>query len=87
MGLDLKWKELPIVQRRFLFYSAAAAAVFLLLLLRLWYLQVINYEEFQERSVRNRTRAVSLEAPRGPIFDRHGILLVDNRPSFQISVG
>ena len=85
MGLDLKWKELPIVQRRFLFYSAAAAAVFLLLLLRLWYLQVINYEEFQERSVRNRTRAVSLAAPRGPIFDRHGVLLVDNRPSFQIS--
>ncbi|MCK5913356.1 MAG: penicillin-binding protein 2 [Desulfuromusa sp.] len=85
MGLNLRWKELPIVQRRFLFYSAAAAAVFLLLILRLWYLQVINYEEFQERSIRNRTRSVSLAAPRGPIFDRHGILLVDNRPSFQIS--
>ena len=85
MGLDLKWKELPAVQRRFLFYSASAAAIFILLLLRLWYLQVINYEEFQDRSVRNRTRALALEAPRGPIFDRHGVLLVDNRPSFQIS--
>ena len=86
MGLDLKWKDLPVVQRRFLFYSAAAAMVFFLLLLRLWYLQVISYEDFQERSVRNRTRALSLDAPRGPIFDRNGLLLVDNRPSFRISV-
>jgi len=86
MGLDQKWKDLPTVQRRFLFYSAAAVTVFLLLLLRLWYLQVINYEDLQERSTRNRTRVLSLEAPRGPIFDRHGVLLVDNRPSFQISV-
>ncbi|MEA3545532.1 MAG: penicillin-binding protein 2, partial [Thermodesulfobacteriota bacterium] len=81
MGLDLKWKDLPVVQSRFLFYSAAATAVFLLLLLRLWYLQVISYEEFQDRSVRNRTRVLSLDAPRGPIFDRNGVLLVDNRPS------
>lgn len=86
MGLDLKWKDLPVVQKRFLFYSAAAAAIFLLLLLRLWYLQVIGYENFQERSIRNRTRVLTLEAPRGPIFDRNGKLLVDNRPSFQISV-
>ncbi len=86
MGLDLKWKELPVVQRRFLFYSAAATTIFLLLLLRLWYLQVISYTDLQERSIRNRTRVLSLDAPRGPIFDRNGKLLVDNRPSFQISV-
>ena len=86
MGLDIQWKELPAVQRRFLFYSAAAAVVFFLLLLRLWYLQIINYEVLQERSVRNRTRVLSLDAPRGPIFDRDGVLLVDNRPSFRISV-
>ncbi|SEA55202.1 peptidoglycan glycosyltransferase [Desulfuromusa kysingii] len=86
MALNLNWKELPVVQSRFLFYSAAAAMVFLLLLLRLWYLQVISYEDLQERSVRNRTRVLTLDAPRGPIYDRHGELLVDNRPSFRISV-
>ena len=86
MGLDLEWKKLPAVQQRFLFYSVVAVLVFFLLLLRLWYLQVINYEELQDRSVRNRTRVLSFAAPRGPIFDRHGVLLVDNRPSFQISV-
>jgi len=86
MGLDLEWKKTAVVQRRFLIYSAAVAAVFMLLLLRLWYLQVISYENLQERSVRNRTRVLSLDAPRGPVFDRNGVLLVDNRPSFQISV-
>ncbi len=86
MGLDLAWIKLPVVQRRFLFYSAVAAIVFLLLLLRLWYLQVISYKDLLDRSVRNRTRILSFAAPRGPIFDRNGVLLVDNRPSFQISV-
>ncbi|PLX97868.1 MAG: penicillin-binding protein 2 [Desulfuromonas sp.] len=86
MVLDIKWAELPIVRKRFLISSAFVGLVFLLLLLRLWYLQVVNYDEFLERSVRNRTRVLSLEAPRGPVYDRNGQLLVDNRPSFQISV-
>ena len=86
MGLDAKWTELPAVQRRFLLFSVAVTLLFLLLLLRLWYLQVISYQDYQDRSVRNRTRVLSLEAPRGPIFDRSGVLLVDNRPSFRISV-
>ena len=86
MGLDAKWAELPSVQRRFLFFTAAVAAIFLLLGLRLWYLQIMKYEEFQTRSVRNRTRVLPLEAPRGPIYDRNGELLVGNRPSFRISV-
>ena len=86
MTLKIKWTELPSVRRRFVLYSMAAVLVFLLLLLRLWYLQVISYEEMFERSVRNRTRMLITEAPRGPVYDRHGNLLVDNRPAFQISV-
>lgn len=86
MNLNVKWTELPAVQRRFFLYTIAAVLVFLLLLLRLWYLQVISYEELYERSVRNRTRMLMMEAPRGPVYDRHGTLLVDNRPAFQISV-
>ncbi len=86
MGLDAKWTELPHVQRRFVLFSIAVGLVFLLLTLRLWYLQVIRYEDYLERSIRNRTRILALEAPRGPVYDRDGNLLVDNRPSFRISV-
>lgn len=86
MNLKVKWIDLPIVRRRFYLYTLAAVLVFVLLLLRLWYLQVISYEDLFDRSVRNRTRMLITEAPRGPIYDRHGVLLVDNRPAFQISV-
>ncbi|PLX93732.1 MAG: penicillin-binding protein 2 [Desulfuromonas sp.] len=86
MGLNSRWSEHPRVQRRFLLFSFAAALIFLLLVLRLWYLQMISYERYNERSIRNRTRVLSMAAPRGPIFDRDGNLLVDNRPSFGISV-
>lgn len=86
MAIETKWTEQPVVHRRFLLFSLAAALVFLLLLLRLWYLQVVSYDDLLDRSVRNRTRVLSLDAPRGPIFDRNGKLLVDSRPAFQISV-
>jgi len=86
VNLKVKWIDLPIVRRRFYLYTLAAVLVFVLLLLRLWYLQVISYEDLFDRSVRNRTRMLITEAPRGPIYDRHGVLLVDNRPAFQISV-
>ncbi len=86
MNFKVKWIDLPIVRRRFYLYTLAAVLVFSLLLLRLWYLQVISYEDLFERSVRNRTRMLITEAPRGPVYDRHGVLLVDNRPAFQISV-
>jgi len=86
MGLDSRWVEHPRVQRRFLLFSFAAALVFLMLGLRLWYLQVISYDRYHERSISNRTRVLPLAASRGPIYDRNGSLLVDNRPSFDISV-
>ncbi len=86
MGLNTRWIELPVVHKRLLLFSVAAAVFFLFLALRLWYLQIISYERYTERSTRNRTRVLSLAAPRGPIYDRDGILLVDNRPSFTISV-
>ena len=86
MGLNTRWIELPVVHRRLLLFSVAAAALFLMLALRLWYLQIISYERYAERSTRNRTRVLSLAAPRGPIYDRDGVLLVDNRPAFTISV-
>lgn len=86
MGLDVRWIELPVVRKRLLLFSVIAAALFLLLALRLWYLQVISYDRYTERSLRNRTRVLTLAAPRGPIYDRTGALLVDNRPAFGISV-
>ncbi|KIH76831.1 peptidoglycan glycosyltransferase [Geoalkalibacter ferrihydriticus] len=86
MNSDSDWSGKPDLTKRFVALSLVAVVVFLLLLLRLWYLQVINAERYQALSERNRIRYMPIAAPRGPIFDRDGHLLVDNRPSFGVSV-
>lgn len=85
MGLNPTPENIPGLRRRFAIISLVAAAVFLILALRLWYLQVLGVEHYREMSERNRTRYISIDPPRGPVFDRNGVLLVDNRPAFTVS--
>jgi penicillin-binding protein 2 len=61
-------------------------AVFAVLLLRLIYLQVIRGEEYLLLSLNNRIRLQSIDPPRGLIYDRQGYVLVENRPSFDVSI-
>jgi len=59
---------------------------FVLLFARLFYLQIIKGREFRRLSENNSIRLQVIDAPRGQIFDRNGRLLVDNRPSFDLSI-
>ena len=54
---------------------------FLVLGGRLWVLQVHRGTEFSEKSDRNSLRIQRLEAPRGTIVGRGGVVLADNRPA------
>jgi len=56
------------------------------ILLRLIYLQGIRYERFWRLSERNRIRNEVLYPERGYIFDRNGIIIGDNRPSFDLYI-
>jgi len=73
-------------KRAFEWLLFAVALFFLLIAARLWYLQVIKAEHFDNLAQRNRTRYLPIAAPRGTIYDRHGEILVGNRPSFTVSV-
>ncbi len=59
---------------------------FTFLFLRLFYLQVLKGDTFRRQSESNSIRLQSIDPPRGLIFDRKGALIVDNRPSFDLSV-
>ena len=59
---------------------------FMVSIVGLFYTQIINYETYKELSERNRIRVLPLEAPRGKMYDRNGILLVSNRIAFDIEV-
>jgi penicillin-binding protein 2 len=58
----------------------------LLLLGQLWYLQVLEGYRLRELSEKNRIRVRPAVAPRGILFDRNGLALVDNRPAFTLSL-
>ncbi len=53
---------------------------------RLFQLQVIEGESFRTRSNDNRYDEVETLAPRGVIYDRNGIILARNKPSFEVAL-
>ena len=63
-----------------------ALALFGVLFLRLWALQVLSGERYLAQANDNRVRTLRLEAPRGPIVDRTGRVLVTNTPGTRVEV-
>ena len=63
-----------------------ALALFAVLFLRLWALQVLSGEKYAQAANNNRLRTLRLEAPRGPIVDRHGRALVVNVPGTRVEL-
>jgi penicillin-binding protein 2 len=73
-------------RQRLLTMTVAIGVGFLVLLGQLWYLQVLEGARLRELSEKNRIRVRLAAAPRGVLFDRNGIALVDNRPAFTLSL-
>ena len=59
---------------------------FVALFARLWYLQVMEAPQLEVQATQNRTRTVAVEAPRGRILDRNGMVIVDNRTSLVVTI-
>jgi penicillin-binding protein 2 len=49
-----------------------------------WFVQVVRGEYYRELADNNRTRALTVRAPRGLITDRDGRLLAENAPSYEL---
>lgn len=81
-----QWSE----RRQFVGRVWATAFIVLLLLSavigRLLYLQVINYRHYATLSEGNRVRIEPVRPTRGLIYDRNGVLLADNVPTYQLEV-
>src|SRR5881397_2568548 len=60
--------------------------LFSILAISFWVLQVAQHAKFEEMAENNHQRTLALRAPRGIILDRNGHVLVENRPSFSISI-
>ena len=63
-----------------------ALCLMLILAVRLFYIQVLRYDYYLSRSDDIRIKRRVIEAPRGVIYDRNGIVLAENRMSYSITV-
>ena len=68
----------PQLALRVAILGAVALAVFGVLFLRLWSLQVLSGDDYLNAAQSNQLRLVRVEAPRGPLLDRHGRVVVSN---------
>ena len=65
-------------------FSAIVVVGAIILLSRLWYLQILNGDDYRQKSENNRVRIRPIVAVRGMILDRFGKVMVDNRPAFDV---
>lgn len=69
-------------------FALQATMVFICLAVlgRVFYLQIIQYEVYDELGDQNSIRQEYVDAARGLIYDRNGTLLVDNQPIYSITI-
>jgi penicillin-binding protein 2 len=74
------------LKSRFAVFGLLVLVVLGTLLVRLWSMQVLAGESYASQATENRIRSVTLEAPRGRIFDRSGRPLVTSRPALAVTM-
>jgi len=77
-------KEAAAASDRLTLLQYLLLVLFIGLGVRLWSLQVVQHEKYLRAAENNRIRLIPIPAPRGAILDRHGRVIVDNRPTLSI---
>ncbi|MDF2642675.1 MAG: penicillin-binding protein [Pseudomonas sp.] len=79
-------KETRLVNRRVLACVALIAVLSACLVARLYFLQVTEFAYHSTVSENNRVHVLPIPPERGLIYDRNGVVLADNRPSFNLTL-
>lgn len=75
----------PSLKGRLKFLTVGVGAALGALGVKLWSMQMVSSDYYENLSEQNRTRTVTTAAPRGRILDRDGIELVTNRPALSLA--
>ncbi len=72
-------------------FRAIVAAILCLLILggllfRLAILQIVDFAHFADLSEHNRIRLMALPPTRGLVYDRNGVILAENKPTFHLEI-
>ena len=72
--------------RRLAVLTGGMLVAVLILLLQLVRLQILDHTHYHRLAVGNRTRLVPILPPRGIIYDRRGVVLAENIPSYALEI-
>ncbi len=67
-------------------FKLVIAVSFLVLVARLWQLQIVEVDRFEQAAANNSTRRTPIEAQRGVLYDRSGVQLTTNVPVYDVSL-
>ena len=76
----------PVFTRRAAILGGAKLGLMGLLAGRLYYLQVLEADQYRMQADENRMNLRLLAPPRGRIFDRHGLPVATNRQNFRVVI-
>ncbi|MEC9344599.1 MAG: penicillin-binding protein 2 [Pseudomonadota bacterium] len=76
----------PVFTRRALMLGGMKAALFATLAGRMYYLQVIEADQYRMQADENRINLRLLAPPRGRVLDRHGLAVATNRQNFRVVI-
>ncbi|TBU78581.1 penicillin-binding protein 2 [Pseudomonas daroniae] len=79
-------KDARLIRRRTLVGGVLFLVLTLALIARMYYLQVIQYEYHSTLAENNRIHVQPIPPNRGLIYDRNGVIIADNRPSFSLTL-
>ncbi len=80
------FREGRLVNDRLIFSVIFTGLLFIIIMIRLVFLQVLEHEHFDSLSNRNRVDIEPLAPQRGLIYDRNGVVLAENVPTFSLEL-
>jgi len=78
--------NIRLVESRVLAFRVIIVITFIVLSLQLWRIQIAESEQYRLRADDNRLSVITIDAPRGIIYDRRGTILVRNKPSYTVNL-
>ena len=80
------FRESRLVNDRLIIAAIVAGILFAVVMVRLAILQVVEHEHFSFLSTKNRVDIEALPPQRGLIYDRNGVVLAQNIPTFSLEL-
>ena len=74
------------VLRRARTVGLAMMAIFVVLLVRIFWIQTVDYDRYQAKVIGQMTTESTVNAKRGNIYDRNGVLLATNVTTYRVFI-